>query len=95
MALCELAWLMTRSYRLDRHYVAASIGSLLKSDAVICDRAAVEAGLSMMEAGGDFADGVIAFEGGRLGGGIFATFDKKAAAFLDRAGHESLLVATE
>lgn len=95
VALCELVWFMTRSYRLDRHHVARSIACLLKSDAVFCDRLAVEAELSMMEAGGDFADGVIAFEDRQLGGGVFATFDRKAAGLISKSGHESFVVATE
>lgn len=95
VALCELAWLMTRSYRLDRAHVAASIRFLLQSENVICDRTAVEAGIAMMEAGGDFADGVIALEGRRLGGDVFVTFDRKAAALLRRAGYESLAVTAE
>lgn len=39
------------------------IRSLLESAAVRVDRPAIEAGLAMLVAGGDFADGVIAFEG--------------------------------
>lgn len=35
---------------------------------VVLNGPAVEAGLSMLEAGGDFADGVIALDGQRLGG---------------------------
>jgi hypothetical protein len=37
------------------------------------DRLVVDAGLAVFEAGGDFADGVIAFEGGRQGGSIFSS----------------------
>jgi hypothetical protein len=33
---------------------------------VIVNRPAVEAGLALLEAGGDFADGVIVYEGSRL-----------------------------
>jgi predicted nucleic-acid-binding protein len=95
VAVCELAWLLSRSYRLDPRRIAHSITSLLESDAVICDRGAIEAGLAMMEAGGDFADGVIAFEGRRLGGEIFASFDKKAVALLRADRHECLLLQSE
>jgi predicted nucleic-acid-binding protein len=42
----------------------------------------VEAGLAVLEAGGDFADGVIAHEGNWLGADAFVTFDKKAVALL-------------
>ncbi|MFA7242427.1 MAG: hypothetical protein WC091_20125 [Sulfuricellaceae bacterium] len=41
---------------------------------------ALEAGLPVLEVGGNFADGVIAFEGNWLGGEAFASFGKKAAA---------------
>ena len=43
---------------------------------VAIDRQATEAGLVMLDAGGDFADGVIAYEGRRLGGEVFVSFDK-------------------
>jgi predicted nucleic-acid-binding protein len=39
-----------------------------------------------MDAGGDFADGVIAFEGRRLGGDVFLTFDRQAAKLIAAAG---------
>lgn len=50
------------------------------------NRTAVEAGLFMLEAGGDFADGVIAHEGHWLGGEEFLTFDAEAAQLLTRLG---------
>jgi predicted nucleic-acid-binding protein len=37
--------------------------------------------------GGDFPDGVIAFEGRRLGGTVFAAFDRKAASLIAAQGH--------
>ena len=36
----------------------------------------------MLAAGGDFADGVIAFDGRRLGGEVFASFDRKAVELI-------------
>ena len=36
----------------------------------------------MLQSGGDFADGVIAFEGELMGGQEFVTFDKAAAKLL-------------
>jgi len=41
------------------------------------NRPAVEAGLAMLEAGGDFADGIMAYEGRWLGGETFVSFNKK------------------
>ena len=40
----------------------------------------------MLDAGGDFADGVIAYEGGWLGAETFVSFDKKAVETLKAQG---------
>jgi transposase len=53
---------------------------------------AVEAGLSVLEAGGDFADGVIAYEGSWLGGETFVSFDKKAVVLLIKQGQSARLL---
>jgi predicted nucleic-acid-binding protein len=42
--------------------------------------------LAVLEADGDFADGVIAFEGHWLGGEAFVSFDKQAVALLQAQG---------
>jgi hypothetical protein len=68
------------------------IRSLLASVAVQVDRAAVEAGLATLEAGGDFADGVVAFDGRRLGGTAFASFDRKAVELVEASGGETHLL---
>jgi len=49
---------------------------------------AVELGLSLLDAGGDFADGVIAMAGSALGGDQLVTFDRQAAALLKRWGQK-------
>ncbi len=53
----------------------------------------MEAGLSLLEAGGDFADGVIAYEGRWLGGETFVSFDQKAVALLSQQGQAAQLLA--
>lgn len=46
----------------------------------------------MLDAGGDFADGVIAYEGQLLGGEVFLSFDKDAVKRLAAQGvHAQLL----
>ncbi|HEY5817144.1 MAG TPA: type II toxin-antitoxin system VapC family toxin [Mesorhizobium sp.] len=85
-ALCEFAWVLSRTYRISPAQVATSIRSLVGASNVECESEAVEAGLVMLDAGGDFADGVIAFEGRRLGGDVFVTFDKESAKLLQRSG---------
>jgi hypothetical protein len=49
--------------------------------------------LVLLDAGGDFADGVIAFEGRRLGGEVFASFDRNAVRLVAAAGGETRLLA--
>jgi hypothetical protein len=71
---------------------AAAIRALLATANVQMNRPAVEAGLLVLEAGGDFADGVIAYEGTWLGGEVFASFDKKAIALLTQQGQAARLL---
>jgi predicted nucleic-acid-binding protein len=59
---------------------------------VVAKRPMIEAGLAVLDAGGDFADGVIAFDGQWLGGGNFVSFDKKAAKLIDAQGTATLLL---
>ena len=56
------------------------------------DRRAVTAGLDMLRAGGDFADGVIAYEGRQTGHEIFTSFDRKAVARLRAQGYQAELL---
>ena len=85
-ALCELVWVMSRSYGVSFAEIAGVLRRLMHSANVVVNRPAVEAGLILLEAGGDFADGVIAFEGLWLGAEAFSTFDKRAASLLEAKG---------
>jgi predicted nucleic-acid-binding protein len=91
--LCELVWVLSRGYKIANADIAAAIGGLLASAKVEVNRPAVEAGLALLNEGGDFADGVIAFEGASLGGATFVSFDKDAVLALKKLGQESLLLA--
>ena len=85
-ALCELVWVLSQGYKIPSAEIAESIRRLVDSANVAVDRTAAEAGLAMLAAGGDFADGVIAHEGRWLGADTFVTFDKKAARLIERQG---------
>lgn len=85
-ALCELVWVLHRRYDVSRTDIAAVIRQLLNTQNIVLNRPAVETGLSVLDAGGDFADGVIAFEGQWLGGETFVSFDQKAVALLTANG---------
>ena len=91
-SLCEFVWVLLRVYDFQPSDVAAAIRALLAVANVEVNRPAVEAGLSVLEAGGDFADGVIAYEGSWLGGGTFISFDKKAVALLAGQGSSTWLL---
>jgi len=80
--LCELVWVLRKVYAFEAADAALAIRALLAASNVEMNRPAVEAGLKMLEAGGDFADGVIAYEGSALGGETFVSFDKRAVALL-------------
>ena len=90
--LCELVWVLRRLYRFERPQIATAINALLEMENVEVDQLAVEAGLKIFEAGADFADGVIAYEGHWLGGESFVSFDKKAVKLLTAQGQEAQLL---
>jgi predicted nucleic-acid-binding protein len=92
-ALCEFAWVLTRGYKRKASEVAAAMRKLAESESVLVDRPALEAGLSVLERGGDFADGVIAFEGRRAGGRIFTSFDRDAVRLISATGGETRLLS--
>src|SRR5439155_10289470 len=85
-ALCEFVWVLTRAYRRQANDIVAAMRRLLLAPTVQVDRPAVEAGLAMLEAGGDFADGVIAFEGRRVGAPVFGSFDRRATELIAATG---------
>jgi predicted nucleic-acid-binding protein len=65
---------------------------LINAANVVMNRPAVEAGLAMLQAGGDFADGVIAYEGSWLGAETFASFDKAAVKIMAAQGQSTRLL---
>ena len=89
--LCELVWVL-RSYKIEPSDIVEAIRSLLNSANIAVNRPAAEAGLALLEAGGDFADGAIAYEGKWLGADIFVSFDKKAVRLLEQQGQAARLL---
>ena len=84
--LCEFVWVLHSVYRFRPSDIAKAIRSLLAAENVETNRQAVDAGLAVMDAGGDFADGVIAYEGRWLGAETFVSFDRKAVEMLAAQG---------
>jgi predicted nucleic-acid-binding protein len=93
--LCEFVWVLLRVYSLQPADAAKAVRALVAATNVEVNRPAVEAGLLVLDAGGDFADGVIAYEGKWLGGETFVSFDKKAVALLTTQGHVTRLLNTK
>ena len=91
-SLCEYTWVLRQGYKKSAGDVAAAIRTLMNISTVCIDRPAIEAGLAALEAGGDFADGVIAFEGRRLGGDVFVSFDAKAVRKVAESGGDARLL---
>jgi predicted nucleic-acid-binding protein len=85
-ALCELVWVLSQGYKIPTVQIARTIRKLVNSENVVVNRPAVEAGLAVLDAGGDFADGAIAYEGRWLGADIFLSFDKKATKLMASQG---------
>jgi predicted nucleic-acid-binding protein len=91
-ALCELAWVLARGYRIPLPDIAGAIRQMVNSANVVVNRPAVEAGLAMLDAGGDFADGVIAYEGSWLGAETFVSFDRNAVKLIKAQGEGAQLL---
>lgn len=86
VALCEAAWVLRQVKRWPTRDVAYGLRLLLDDPRAVYDRDLVGAGLAMLDAGGDFADAVIAVDGRRHADAPFATFDKQAARLLEAQG---------
>lgn len=91
--VCEFAWVLRRGYKKSAADVSEAIRRLMRSANVVMNRTAVEAGLSALDAGGDFADGVIAYEGEWLGAEEFVSFDSKAVSLLQVQGGRARLLS--
>ena len=90
--LCEFVWVLRKVYRFDDASIATAIRALVATEKVAVNRPAVEAGLAVLDAGGDFADGIMAYEGSWLGAETFVSFDKQAVSLLARQGHAAHLL---
>jgi predicted nucleic-acid-binding protein len=93
VALCEFVWVMRQGFKMPATEIAESVRSLVESDNVVTDAPAVEAGLELLDKGGDFAAGVIAYEGRWLGAEEFVSFDKQAVAILRSQGQKARLLS--
>jgi predicted nucleic-acid-binding protein len=90
--LCELVWVLSHGYKHSSSNVAEAIRRLINGANAVVNQPAVEAGMAMLNVGGDFADGVIAYEGNWLGADTFVSFDKRAVKLLETQGKSARLL---
>ncbi len=90
-SLCEVVWVLSRAYRRENAEIHHAVRLLLNVGNIVTDRQAAEAGLAVLQAGGDFADGVIAQSGEALGAASFASFDRDAVKVLKQLGKQAFV----
>lgn len=74
--------MLDRTYRVKKPDLSNAIRRILDMHNVVASRPMIETGLAVLDAGGDFACGVVAFDSRWLGGDTFVSYDTKAAARL-------------
>ena len=72
--------MLSQGYKVPPAAIAEAIRGLMNGENVVVNRPAAEAGLALLDEGGDFADGAIAYEGSWLGAETFVSFDRKAVS---------------
>jgi predicted nucleic-acid-binding protein len=93
VVFCELSWVMGSGYKYPGNIIASVIRGVLKLENVEVKTDEVEAGVKMLDNGGDFADGVIAYAGGVMAGepSTFVSFDQQAVHKLSARGIAAMI----
>ena len=87
--LCEFVTILLHDHGHAPEAVARAVRLLCDSAPVLCDRQAVDAGLAMLEQGGDFTLGVARHQGARAGGETFVSFDRAVVERLTAHGQKA------
>lgn len=93
VAFCEAVWVFKSVYNFAKKDIVEMLRLILDVSNVIADSDAVQAGLQMLEEGGDFEDGVIQYTGFQKAGksAVFVSFDKKAVQRFTRRGIATII----
>jgi predicted nucleic-acid-binding protein len=91
--VCEFVAVLRSVYKFRREDITAALRALLDAGNVEVNRPAVEAGMAVLNAGGEFTDGVMAYEGRWLGGETFVSFDKQAFPVAVVLGNKAKLLS--
>ena len=85
---CEYVWTLRSRYKQSMKAIAEAIRAIVATERIIVNDDEVQAGLLMMDDGGDFADGVTAYVGSRMASGptVFVSFDRQAVRLLTSRG---------
>jgi predicted nucleic-acid-binding protein len=92
---CELIWVLRKLYKFNYKKLILMLREFANGNKqIIINEDEFEAGLKMMELGGDFADGVNAYTGRLMtrGVAVFASFDKQAVRLLGEQGIATMLL---
>jgi predicted nucleic-acid-binding protein len=91
--LCEYVWVLSSLYKYKNARIAHAIRTLMQTEKVVVKDDEAEAGLRVLDDGGDFADGVHAYNGLSMAPGpaVFVSFDKQAVRLLAGRGVSALV----
>lgn len=78
VTLCEAVWVMKKRIKLRNPVIVTVLQGLAKQSHIKFDRTIFEIGIAFLQAGGDFADGVIAYQVSQFDHAHLLTFDKDA-----------------
>lgn len=77
--LCELAWVLKKTMKVDNVVILSIILTLINlPNITLTNLPAVKFALKFLELNGDFADGIIAYQTTQFDNATLLTFDKKA-----------------
>jgi predicted nucleic-acid-binding protein len=83
VVLCEVVWVLTRAYQYKRHEIVPVLQRIAGGREFETDQVAARTGLRLLEAGGDFADGVILDDMRSASCEFLATFDRDFARLVE------------
>jgi len=84
--ICEVVWVLGKVYSFTPPELVQAVRAVTETGNAVVDEAAIEAGLTMLSLGGDFADAAIAVAGNIMGGETFVSFDRKAVSRISAMG---------
>ncbi|WP_230659187.1 PIN domain-containing protein [Psychrobacter sp. I-STPA10] len=78
MTVCETIWVIKDKMKIPRQSVIQILTALVEQDNILIATEAFDYGMNFLKSGGDFADGVIAYQAHCHDNATLLTFDKKS-----------------